>query len=277
MTHAFTVDVEDWHHGIPITAAQRGSAEARLEHGMDRLLETLGRHQYRATFFLLGPVVEQYPHLVRSLAAAGHEVGCHGWSHDFVYSMTPARFREETQRAVDVITSCTGLPVRAYRAAYFSITRPALWALEVLTELGFHYDSSIFPVRNWRYGIEDFDPRPQLVQTPSGAIYEFPVSVRRVGGRNFPVAGGAYFRLYPYWLTRSNVRAAERRGEPTVFYLHPWELDPEHPRLSFQWKAHLTHYANLSVTAPRLERLLNDFSFGPLGEVLDGEFARSRS
>lgn len=276
MVHAFTVDVEDWFDGIPIGADRKAAAERRLWRGIDPLLELLASHGYRATFFLLGPVAIAYPSLVRRLADAGHELGCHGWSHDLVYSMTRARFWEETHRAADAIEQVAGTKVRAYRAAYFSITREALWALDVLGELGFRYDSSIFPVYNWRYGIADFDPAPQIVPTPSGGVLEFPLSVRRIAGRNVPACGGAYFRIYPYWLTRSNIRAAERLDRPTIFYLHPWELDADHPRVQFYWKARLTHYVNLRATASRLARLLNEFAFGPLGEVLESELASSR-
>jgi len=274
--HAFTVDVEDWYHGIPISSGEKVSAERRLERGMNRLLSLLGERHVKATFFLLGPIAAAYPELVRALARDGHELACHGWSHDLIYTMTPERFREETRRAAGTLEDLTGARVRAYRAAYFSITRASLWALDVLAELGFRYDSSIFPVHNWRYGIADFDPAPQVIATPSGPLYEFPLSVRRVAGRNVPACGGAYFRLYPYMLTRANMRAAERAGRPAVFYLHPWELDPDHPRVAFHWKPRFTHYVNLSATAPRLRRLLTDFEFGPLGEVLDRELARPR-
>lgn len=274
--HAFTVDVEDWFQGIPIAADQKCRAEPRLERGMNGLIDLLAQHETRATFFLLGPLAAAYPALVKRLAADGHELGCHGWSHDPVYTMTPDRFRKETLRAARTIEDIASQPVRAYRAAYFSITRAALWALEVLADLGFRYDSSIFPVRNWRYGIDDFEPFPHVVETRSGPIYEFPLSVQRVAGRNIPACGGAYFRIYPYWLTRFNMRSAEGRGRPAVFYLHPWELDPGHPRVRFHWRAHLTHYVNLGATQARLSRLLRDFTFAPLGEVLDGELARAR-
>jgi polysaccharide deacetylase family protein (PEP-CTERM system associated) len=267
--HAFTVDVEDWYQGIPIPASERDLAERRLDRGMDRLLEMLAVRGVRGTFFLLGPVAEEHPSLVRRLAAQGHEIGCHGWSHDLLYTMTPQRFREETRRARDVIEQLAGRPVTAYRAAYFSITRASFWALEELAALGFRYDSSIFPVRNWRYGIADFDPRPQRITTPAGPILEFPMSVRAMLGRKLAAAGGAYFRIYPWALTRANMRALASRGEPVVFYLHPWELDPEHPRGRFHWKARLTHYVNLRSTEPRLRRLLEEFEFGPLGEVLE--------
>jgi polysaccharide deacetylase family protein (PEP-CTERM system associated) len=270
------VDVEDWYQGIPVGAGVKAAAERRLERGLDKLLDLLEEHGTRGTFFVLGPVAKEQSDLVRRIAAAGHELGCHGWSHDLVYSMNPERFREETRRAQDALTDLVGKDVTAYRAAYFSITRRSFWALEVLVRLGFRCDSSIFPVRNWRYGIADFDPWPQKIDTPSGPIFEYPISVRKILGRNLPVSGGAYFRLYPYWVTRSNFRAAERMRRPALFYLHPWELDPDHPRVPFHWRARLTHYANLRSTEPKLRRLMREFRFTTLGEVIEHEVPGSR-
>lgn len=267
--HAFTVDVEEWFEGVPLGGALRATAEPRLERGLEPLLALLEAAGVRGTFFVLGPLALSNPAIIRRIAAAGHEVGCHGWSHDLVYTMTPERFRDETRRARDAIAGCTGVPVLAYRAAYFSITQQSLWALDILAELGFRYDSSIFPVDNWRYGIPGFDPRPRNIETSHGAIAEWPISTRRVFGRNLPVSGGAYFRLYPFVLTCSNLLAAETARLPAVFYIHPWELDPEHPRVPFDWKARVTHYANLGSTEPRLLRLLEEFHFGPLGELLE--------
>jgi polysaccharide deacetylase family protein (PEP-CTERM system associated) len=277
LRHAFTVDVEDWFDGIPIPREAKAAAPPRLEVGMAALERLLGGAGVRGTFFLLGPVAERYPEMVRRLAAGGHEIGCHGWSHDLVYDLTPDRFREETRRACDAISTITGEAVLSYRAAYFSITKSSLWALDVLAELGLRYDSSIFPVRNWRYGIPEFEDRPQIVETSAGPILEHPISMREIAGRKLPVSGGAYFRIYPYALTRANFRAREADGRPVVFYLHPWELDPDHPRIPFHWKARLTHYFNLRSTIPRLRRLLADFEFGPLGEVLEQELAGNRA
>lgn len=277
MRHAFTVDVEDWYDGIPIPAETKRDAERRLHVGLDRLLGLLAEQSVRGTFFVLGPLARAHPALVRALADAGHEVGCHGWSHDLLYEMTRARFRDETVRARDAIAEITGRPVTAYRAAYFSITRASYWALEELAGLGFRYDSSIFPIHNWRYGIPDFPRRPQRIDTPAGEISELPITVREVFGRRLPAAGGAYFRIYPYAVTRSNFLASERAAVPVVFYLHPWELDPDHPRVPFYWKARLTHYVNLRRTEPRLRRLLQEFAFGPLSEVLEHEISRSGS
>ena len=271
ISHAFTVDVEDWYHGIPVGAETKASAERRLRRGLDVLLELLAFHGVRGTFFWLGPVVHEYPDLVRQVAAEGNEMGCHGWGHELVYTMSREGFRDDIQRASSAISDITGKPVTSYRAPYFSITRKALWALEVLVELGFSIDSSIFPVQNWRYGIPDFEPRPQKVNTTSGPIHEFPISVRKIMGLNVPVSGGAYFRLYPYMVTRSNFRAMEKKGCPVNFYIHPWELDPDHPKVPFHWKARFTHYVNLESTRRKFDRLFRDFSFAPMNEILRNE------
>ena len=267
MRHAFTVDVEDWYQGIPISKQMSAQSEPRLERSCHHLLDIMAEYDVLGTFFILGPVAQHYPDLIRRIASEGHELGCHGWSHDLVYEMTPERFREETQRASAAISDVTAQPVTAYRAAYFSITARSFWALDILAELGFQCDSSIFPVHNWRYGIPDFDLAPRIVKTASGPICEIPISVRQMGKMRLPVTGGAYFRLFPYFVSRANMRAVSKQQRAVVFYLHPWELDPDHPRIAFYWKARLTHYANLKATEPRLRRLLTDFSFCPLREI----------
>jgi polysaccharide deacetylase family protein (PEP-CTERM system associated) len=270
--HAFTVDLEDWYNGVPIAADLKASAERRLNVGTDRLLEILDRHGTRATFFALSTVAHEHPTLLRRIAAAGHDVGSHGLSHDLIYDMTLERFQQETRSSVQAIEDCIGQRVHSYRAAYFSITKRSIRALDVLAECGIRFDSSIFPINNWRYGIPDFSRRPVVIQTPSGPILEFPISTRRLFGRNIASTGGAYFRIYPYRLTRANILAGERENMPTVFYLHPWELDPDHPWVRFKMKAMATHYFNLGATRSRLERLLTDFRFTTLSEVLTDAF-----
>lgn len=272
MKHAFTVDLEDWYHGIPISPESKAGAERRLHIGTDRLLDILARHSQKATFFALSLIAREQPQILRRIADAGHDIGSHGLSHDFIYDMSPERFRDETRRSIHDLEDCIGRKVKSYRAAYFSITSRSLWALDILVEEGIRYDSSIFPVRNWRYGIPDYSRSPTVVNTTAGPLCEFPISTRRVFGRNVPVTGGAYFRLYPYHLSRANIRAAEREGAPVVFYLHPWELDPLHPRVPFRRKAMLTHYVNLGSTGAKLERLCNEFEFTTLGEVLADAF-----
>jgi polysaccharide deacetylase family protein (PEP-CTERM system associated) len=266
---AFTIDFEDWYHGVPISGPRKAGAERRLDRSGNRLLDLLDEHGVRGTFFILGPVVEENPSLVRRIADRGHEIGCHGWSHDLLYTMSKDRFRDETRRSLDAIADVTGRRASAYRAAYFSITRQSLWALEVLADLGVRYDSSIFPVHNWRYGIPDFGEEPRWIETAAGPIAEFPLSVNRALGQNVPACGGAYFRLYPYSLTRYGLRSRLKRGRPTVFYIHPWELDEDHPNIRFHWRARLTHYANLRGTEKKLRRLFSDFEFAPLGQVIE--------
>lgn len=277
MLHAFTVDVEDWFDGIPVAAEVKATAERRLHVGMDLVRRLLEDASARATFFVLGPVAREQARLVRDLVDEGHEIGCHGWSHDLLYSMTPKRFRSETEEAKRAIEDVSGAPVTAYRAAYFSITERSLWAFEVLAELGFETDSSVFPVKNWRYGIPDFDRAPGPVETPSGSVFEFPLPVVGYPGRALAATGGAYFRIYPYALSRAHLRRLEREGRPAVFYIHPWELDPGHPRVAFHWKPRVTHYWNLSATEGRLRRLLRDFSFERLKKVMEHELERHRT
>jgi len=272
MRHAFTVDLEDWFDGIPIASESKARAERRLEIGTERLLGLLAEGGHRATFFVLSPIADSYPQLVRRIVAAGHDIGSHGLSHDLLYEMSPARFREETRRSIRTLEDRIGERVTSYRAAYFSVTPRSLWALEILVDEGIRFDSSIFPVKNWRYGIPDYSRRPLVVDTPGGPLLEFPISTRRLLGRNVPVTGGAYFRIFPYALTKQNIRALEEERMPVVFYLHPWELDPDHPFVWFRKRAMVTHYVSLDSTAGKLERLLSDFRFTTLAEVLHDAF-----
>jgi polysaccharide deacetylase family protein (PEP-CTERM system associated) len=227
----------------------------------------LAEARTRATFFVLGQIAERHPELVREIQDAGHEIGTHGESHQFVYHMTLATFRAEVASAAERLRELTGREVLGHRAPFFSVTRASLWALDVLAELRFRYDSSIFPVRNYRYGIPDAPRWPYRVSEATGFM-EFPISTWRVLGTNLPIAGGAYFRIYPYIFTRMGLRSINRQAHPAVFYLHPWELDPGHPRISVPRRIAATHYFNLSATEARLRRLLREFRFAPMSEVL---------
>jgi polysaccharide deacetylase family protein (PEP-CTERM system associated) len=270
ITNALTIDFEDWYQGLEIPHTCWDAYEDRIVPVGRRLLQLLGETGVRGTFFVLGYVAERHPELVREIAAAGHEVGTHGYSHTLVYRQTPAVFRAELSRSIRVLEDLTGRPVRGHRAPFFSITRESLWALDILGELGVRYDSSVFPVLNYRYGIADAPRWPYLVRTEAGQeLLEFPISTCRLLGRNVPVAGGAYFRIYPYALIRWAFRTINRLGRPAVFYLHPWEIDPDHPRIALPRRIALTHYFNLRATEPRLRRLVRDFSFAPMCEVLN--------
>jgi polysaccharide deacetylase family protein (PEP-CTERM system associated) len=268
ITNALTIDFEDWYQGLEIPHTEWDRYEDRVERAGRRVLEVLDAAKTRATFFILGYVAERHPEIVREIAEAGHEVGTHGYSHSFIYRQKPGVFRDEMARSIGKLEDLTGQRVLGHRAPFFSITKESLWALEVLGELGIRYDSSIFPVLNYRYGIQDAPRWPYQLDGKSGGLIEFPISTCQVFGRNVPMAGGAYFRIYPYALTRRAFKSLNKAGHPAVFYLHPWELDPDHPRIPLPRRISLTHYINLNKTEKRLRRLLKDFSFAPMKEVL---------
>ncbi len=266
--HAFTVDLEEWFHGIELAQAD-WPTESRLAIGLERLLRLLHEHGVRATFFVLGVIAERHPRMVAELAGAGHEIGCHGHVHQFVYRQSPEEFRLDVRQARGHIGDALGAPPRGYRAPYFSIRADSLWALEILAEEGFAYDSSVFPVRNNRYGIPDAPRRPYDMVLNSRTLREIPMTVARVLGTNLPFSGGAYLRILPWWAQALAWSRADRAGGPAIAYIHPWELDPDHPRVALRRRVAATHYARLRVTERRLDRLLAGRRFGRLDEVAD--------
>jgi polysaccharide deacetylase family protein (PEP-CTERM system associated) len=265
------VDVEDYYHVSAFEHIVRredwGAFASRIEASTETILEVLGRSSTRATFFVLGWVGERHPRLVRAIHAAGHEVACHSYWHRLVYQQTPRAFREDLRRARDVLQNAAGARVTAYRAPSFSITQDSLWALDVLIEEGFLYDSSVYPTYHDRYGIPGAPAWPHTIQRPAGLICEWPMPVVRKFGYPLPVGGGGYFRLYPYFFTRRALRRLNARGTPFVSYVHPWEVDPEQPRLSPGWMKSFRHYVGLRRTERRLARLVADFRFGTLSEA----------
>lgn len=267
--NAMTIDFEDWYQGLEIPMDRWGGFEDRMELAGRTILDLLDLAGVRATFFVLGAVAERHPHLVREVAAAGHEIATHGHSHTLVYKQSPQVFREELRRSIGVLEDLCETPVIGHRAPFFSITSDSLWALDVLAEAGIRYDSSVFPARNQRYGIPGAPRWPYRIETRAGTLHEFPISTWEVAGRRVPIAGGAYFRIWPYALTSRAFRAINRDARSAVFYLHPWEVDPDHPRVDLPHRIRLTHYVNLKATARRLERLLREFAFAPMREVLD--------
>ncbi len=263
--NAFTVDLEDWYQGLEIDADEWQGFENRLEVGTQRLLDLLEAATVEATFFVLGYAAERAPQLIRRIAAAGHEIATHGYGHSFIYKLGPEGFRRDLERSLAVLQDILGAPVQGHRAPFFSITRAADWAFDVLRQCGIHYDSSVFPVYNYRYGISD---APRWIYQTDAGIAEFPLPTYRLGGRNIPLGGGAYFRLFPYNITAYGMRRINAQGRPVAFYIHPWELDPEQPRLALPRRIRLTHYWNLASTERRLERLLREFSFTTMDRVL---------
>ena len=275
MRNALTVDVEDYFHvaafARQIDPSTWDRFPLRVERNTQRLLDLFAEREVRATFFVLGWVAERCPGLVRAIAERGHEVACHGYSHQLIYGQTPAVFREETIRAKACLEDQAQGPVLGYRAASYSITKRSLWALDILAELGFAYDSSIFPVHHDRYGIPDSPRWPYQIDTKGGSLIEFPPSTLSVGGHRLPVGGGGYFRIYPYQLTRFALSRINRMEErPFIFYLHPWEVDPEQPRIHAGWLSTFRHYTNLRRCEARLRHLLRDFQFAPARDVLEG-------
>jgi polysaccharide deacetylase family protein (PEP-CTERM system associated) len=273
--NAFTVDVEDYFHvaalSSSITRESWPEREYRVEANTERLLALLAEQGVRGTFFVLGWVAERSPALVTRIAQAGHEIACHGLSHQLIYTQSPQEFRDETTRAKGRLEELLGQPVFGYRAASFSVTRDSLWALDVLIDLGFRYDSSIFPIRHDRYGLPGAAPEPSVLTAPSGrTLVEFPLSAASFFGLKVPVSGGGYFRILPYWLTRTGLRQInERGGRPFTFYLHPWEVDPGQPRIDVGAFSRFRHYTNLARTEGRLRRLLKDFAFTSMREALE--------
>ena len=273
MTNAFTVDVEDYFQVEGFAKAiDRGSWDGfrtRVAASTSTLLELLAQHKVRATFFVLGWVARKHPEVVRQIVALGHEVASHGMSHRLIYTQTPAEFQRETRAAKALLEDLSQSPVVGYRAATYSITQRSLWALDILCEEGFQYDSSIFPMRHDRYGMPDAEPRPHILTTPGGGrLVEFPISVLHYCGAKVPVAGGGYFRLFPYRFTRWALRKLNARQQEFVFYVHPWEVDPEQPRVAAGALSRFRHYLNLDRCAERLGRLLGDFQFDTMRSVL---------
>jgi polysaccharide deacetylase family protein (PEP-CTERM system associated) len=273
LLNAMTIDVEDYFHVSALAAAaprdRWASFEPRVVSNTERLLDLFARHHVTATFFCLGWVAERYPGLIRRIADAGHEVASHGFWHQLVYDITPEAFREDVRRSRALLESLVGRPVVGYRAPSYSITRRSLWALDVLVEEGYEYDASIFPIRHDRYGIPDAPRHAHVLAQSSGGLIELPPSTVRVLGTNLPVAGGGYFRLLPFWWTRwgiARVNAHEQR--PVIFYLHPWEIDPDQPRLPAPLLSRVRHYRNLHLTERRLTRLMELFTFAPLRDVM---------
>jgi polysaccharide deacetylase family protein (PEP-CTERM system associated) len=272
IVNAMTIDVEDYFHvsvfdGV-VPRHHWDGLESRVCRNTDRILEILDERQVRATFFILGWVAERFPDLVRRIAKAGHEIASHGYAHRLVYDQTPAAFRDDVRHAKALLEATTGVPVMGFRAPSYSITPRALWALDVLIEEGYTYDTSIFPIHHDRYGIPLSARHPYWIHRRAGSILEIPGSTLRWNGMNLPIGGGGYFRLFPYGWTRwgiSQLNQEERR--PAVFYLHPWEIDPGQPRLQTSMLGRMRHYGHLDQTEARLRRLLSEFAFAPLSST----------
>jgi len=270
MLNALSFDVEDYYQVEGFSPQVRfdewPSYESRVTGNTWRILELLRVHRVKATFFILGWVGERFPQVVRAIHQEGHEVASHGYRHRLLYTMTREEFTADTQRAKAILEDLCGEPIIGYRAPCFSIIQQNLWCLETLHDLGFQYDSSTFPIRHDRYGISNGARTPYYHHLPEGRrLLEFPLATVQLLGKNVPVAGGGYFRLFPYQFTRWAIRRInEHEQAPAIFYLHPWEIDPAQPRIDGSPLNRFRHYVNLAKTESRLRRLLNDFQFAPI-------------
>lgn len=274
MQNVLTFDLEEYFHVSAYADSVRltdwDSYPSRIEESTDRILELLEKHQCRATFFVLGWVAEKKPKVVARVASAGHEIACHSLLHRRIFGITPDEFFADTRRAKSIIEDVTGKEVLGYRAPSFSITPACTWALEILIEAGFQYDSSIYPVRHPSYGIPHAPRTPFWVRTASGQILEFPMTVIDLAGYRSPLAGGAYLRALPYSYTRWAMRYLNEREDRFVcVYVHPWELDAGQPVLPGRPTTHLRHRLGLRSLDKKLNQLMSDFEFCPFRPWVD--------
>ena len=273
MINYLTVDVEDYFQVAAfennVSADEWDQYECRVAANTHAILDLFAANQVKATFFIVGWIAERYPDLVLEIDSQGHEIGCHSYWHKKIYDLTPAQFREDTLKAKEILEQIIGKPIQGYRAPSYSITRKSLWALDILADLDFRYDSSIFPVYHDNYGIPDAPRFPYSLEEQG--MMEFPISTVRFPCLNLPIAGGGYFRLFPYRLTRLALQRINRKEkQPFIFYFHPWEIDPDQPRMQGgSCKSKFRHYLNLGRTMNRLQQLLNDFSFRPIMPALE--------
>ena len=327
ITNALTIDLEDYYMVSAFESVAKREDwhgyESRIERNTHRILELLAEAEppssqpkppnskfepadgstrrllpgVKATFFCLGWIGERYPHLIREIDRRGHEIACHSYDHQLVYRMTPAQFREDVRVSKRILEDATGKEVIGYRAPSYSVTKKSLWALDILGEEGYRYDSSIFPIHHDRYGIPtaprfpflvkldgnggygthgtaDFERmplwKPEPGEPPDDCIVEYPISTVKLMGLNIPISGGGYMRLFPYGVTRQGLaKINSTENKPFVFYMHPWEIDPEQPRMNrLSVLSKFRHYINLDGTADKLKRLLNDFKFSAMKDVI---------
>jgi len=265
-TNAFSVDFEDWFQCLEvIPLSQWDNYEYRIENNAHGILDLLDEGNVKATFFILGHIAEKFPHLIKEIDKRGHVLGTHGYSHKQVFKQSKSEYSEELKKSIGLVTDITGQRIYGYRAPIFSIVAESLWALDIMLEQGLIYDSSIFPVLNYRYGIVSDKRYVHNLDTPNGqSIVEIPIAASRYLGMNFPVGGGAYLRILPYCVTKAGLKSINKEGQPFTFYIHPWEIDPNHPKIDLPFRISATHYFNLNSTYKRLKKLFSDFKFAPI-------------
>ncbi|MBI5787260.1 MAG: DUF3473 domain-containing protein [Candidatus Schekmanbacteria bacterium] len=271
MQNALSIDVEDYFHAealAQIIPRQKWpECSSRVVSSTNTILNLLDKHRVKATFFILGILAEQFPNLVVDIASRGHEIGSHGYEHLRITQQNPGDFRSRLGKSQQILENILQEPVIGYRAPTFSITRNSLWALDILYEMGFLYDSSIFPIHHDRYGIPDAPRFPYRVWEKRN-FYEFPASTLRMCGINWPVGGGGYLRILPFSYTKYGVTKLNQASHPAMVYLHPWEVDDLQPRSGLTGLSKFRHYYHLDKMLDRLQKLLLTFPFAPIREVL---------
>jgi polysaccharide deacetylase family protein (PEP-CTERM system associated) len=274
MLNCITIDVEDWfcvesfREIFPVETWN--NQKPRVLSNVVRICEILDEYNVKATFFVLGWIAERFPEITEYLHSKGHEIGSHSYSHGLIHKMSPQEFREDTIRSLEAINAGADISIRGYRAPSFSIDPKDEWVWKILVDLGFSYDSSVFPVVHDIYGSPDAPRFAHVIKVDeSRSILEIPPSTVRIFGKNIGVAGGGYLRLFPYWYTSSVLKKLNRMGFPGVVYFHPWELDPKQPRIKARARSRLRHYTNLRTTEIKLRKLLKNFKFGPVRDVFD--------
>jgi polysaccharide deacetylase family protein (PEP-CTERM system associated) len=273
-----TVDVEDYFMVSAFSNIVKTDTwdhySSRVERNTMRVLDILDKSGAKGTFFILGWIAERYPQIVKEIDRRGHEIGCHSYLHKLVYEMSSEDFKEDTVKAKDILENIIGKKIFGYRAPSYSITKKSFWALEVIREAGFIYDSSIFPIIHDRYGYPEFSRFPTVVDTASGGILEIPLSTLRVLDKNIPVGGGGYLRLFPMVCTEWAIRRInEKEKEAAIVYFHPWEIDPKQPRLNGSDLSKFRHYTNIKKMERRIESLVGNFKFGPVNDVFNGHIS----
>ena len=271
--HALSFDVEEHFQVAAFWSQMRRSQwdnyESRVEWNIEKILSILSRNGTHATFFVLGWVAQKHRGLVKRIAGQGHEIASHGFGHELITSQKPSLFREDVRKSKYILEDIIEKRVCGYRAPSFTITSQTQWALPILVEEGYIYDSSIFPVQHDRYGIPGANPWCHRIETATGAMWEVPPSTIRIGPVRLAIAGGGYFRLYPYWILRNLLKRTAAEGHPLIMYLHPWELDPDQPRMQGPLVSRVRHYLNLRKTEARLQQLVTDFRFASIREAVE--------
>jgi len=277
VVNALSIDVEDWYQVAEFESTIEFSdwdkRESRVIQNTVKILDILSEYNVKATFFILTWNAERFPHLIRRIDKAGHEIATHGYAHRLIYQQSKEEFRDDLTKSINILEQITNKKVLGYRAPTFSITRDSLWALDILLECGLRYDSSIFPIADSVYGIEESFRYPHVIKENNTAkLIEFPMSTARLLGKNLPIAGGAYLRLFPYRYIKWGIKQINKYDKPAMIYMHPWEIDTEQPRLKIESKRLFSvHYLKLNSTEKKLRKLLQDFHFAPVKDVLQIE------